>query len=237
MRKLGIGLGVAMAGLVLAPTFLTAQTSGRYGITVLAGQSTFADGSALKSTPVAGLEAQFLPTEMFGIGFYIMGARPTTDERYFPMTRMEFNDSVYHYLVSQQVVNLDVGVSGSARAAFGQVEVMGLAGVGRYYFSLDNERIWSPREIPNEDYDSFGGLEYLVGGSIGYHFGESGAIRLQVRDVIYTDFDRNRFDVSEPLLGARNVPHPHQELLDSENKDTIHNIRFNVGFTFFPGGR
>lgn len=237
MTKLGMRLGLALMGLALASPMASAQQAGEYGVTVLAGQATYAEGSALGSAPMAGLEAHFLPTTMFGVGFYVMGSRPTTDERYFPMTRMEFNDSVYHYLVSQQVLNVDFGVSGSVRAGIGSFEVMGLAGVGRYYFSLDNERISSPRQVPNEDYDSFGGLEYMLGGSVGYNFGESGAIRVQVRDMVYTDFDRNQFDVSEPLLAARNVPHPNQDLLDSENNSTIHNIRLNVGFTFFPGGR
>lgn len=237
MTKRIMPLGLATAALVLLPALVGAQQAGQYAVSVLAGQTTYEDVAAIQSAPMAGIEAQYQPTSMLGVGFYVMGSRPTTDERYFPMSRLEFKDSVYHYLVNQQVVNIDFGVSASLRAGFGAFEVMGLGGAGRYVFALDEERSRSPQSIPNQDDDTFSGMEYMVGGSVGYNFGESGVIRLQVRDMIYTDYDRNRFDVSEPLLSARNVPHPNPDLLAAESKDTVHSIRLNLGFTFFPGGR
>lgn len=225
-----VALGAAMPA--------QAQDPGQYSVTVLGGVAMYPDGTALQSAPTAGLEAHYLASSMLGIGFYVMGARPTTDERFFPLTRMEFKDTVYHYLTSQQVLNVDYGISASLRGSVGRFELMGLGGVGRYWFSLDDERISGPA-IPSQeqDLDTFGGMEYMVGGAVGMNFGESGTIRLQVRDMIYTDFDRNRFDLSEPLLAARNMPHPHQELLDSENKSTTHNLRAQIGLTFYPGGR
>jgi hypothetical protein len=70
---------------------------------------------------------------------------------------------------------------------------------------------------------------------VGYRFGQTGAIEFRLRDFIYTDFDRENFNVSEPLLAATDIPHPREDI--PEPKSTIHNINIELGFSFTLGGR
>lgn len=91
--------------------------------------------------------------------------------------------------------------------------------------------------MPGKLEDFFTEFAFNFGAVAAYRFSEIGALELRLRDFVYTNYDRDRFSVSEPLLGAPDVPHPHPDKVYSDKKDTIHNIHFELGFSFTLGGR
>lgn len=228
-----LGAWLALEGALAAPA-AAQDLAGRYSISVVGGRTNYDASSALKDDFFGGVEARYHVTERIGIGVHLLASRPTTDGSYFPMVRMEFSDTVFYYLVSQQVTQIDYGVSGSLRVPLGRWEVRGTAGVGRYLFNLDDQRVDSPT-LPGELSDSFGDWSFQFGGSVGYALGGTGVVELRVRDFVYGDFDRERFNVSEPLLSAQGIPHPNPNPPPPES--TIHNLRFEFGFRFTLGGR
>lgn len=230
MRYLASGSLLSALLLAAAPPSSAQEIAGRYTVTVIGGRTLYAESSALEDAFTGGLEAQYNFTEWLGLGFYFMAARPTTDGSFFPLVRLEFSDTVFNTLVSQQVTQLDYGVSAAVRYPLGRFHVRGVGGIGGYTFNLDDQRIESP-SLPE---DRFSGLAFSAGAVLGYAFSRAGAVELRIRDFIYTDFDREKFNVSEPLLAVTDVPHPNPNPPPPE--DTIHNLHFEVGFSFTLGG-
>lgn len=236
MRKVTLGLIVGAGFLALTPPASGQDIGGQYTVTVIGGRTLYDESSALEDAWAGGIEGQYNVNNWLAVGGYFMAARPTTDGRFFPLVRMEFTDTVLFELVSQQVTEFNFGANVALRAPLGRFHVRGLAGIGRYVFNLDDQRIDSPT-VPGQLKDSFGGLAFNFGGVLGLRFGEAGAVEFRVRDLVYTDFDRDHFNASEPLLAATDVPHPRPDLLFSEKKSTIHNIHLELGFSFTLGGR
>jgi hypothetical protein len=236
MRKVALGLLFGALSLAATSPASAQDVGGRYTVAVIGGRAIYDQSSALEDAWTGGLEAEYNLKDWVAVGFYVMAARPTTDGRYFPLVRMEFSDTVLFELVSQQVTQFDFGVNTAVRVPLGRFHIRALAGIGRYVFNLDDQRIDSPT-VPGQLKDSFAGLAFNFGGVAGVRFGETGAVELRVRDFVYTDFDREHFNISEPLLAASDVPHPRPDLLFSEKKSTIHNIHVELGFSFTLGGR
>ncbi len=236
MRYLASSLVLGALLLVLAPPSSGQETTrGRYTVSVVGARMLYDNSSAIEDAWTGGVEAQYNIREWLGLGVYFNAARPTTNGEFFPLVRLEFSDTVINTLISQQVTQLDFGAIASVRVPLGRFQVRGVAGIGRYVFNLDDQRIDSPA-VPGQLKDSFGDLSYNIGGAVGFVFGAAGAVEFRIRDFIYTDYDRDSFNLSEPLLAATDVPHPRPDLLFSEKKSTIHNLRLELGFSFTFGG-
>ncbi len=233
MRHLTIAL-ISGALLLAVPPPADAQDfGGRYTVSVVGGRIYYDNASALQNTWSGGLEMEYNVKEWAGLGLYLFGARPTTDGSFFPLVRLQFQDTVLFQLVSQQVTQIDFGLSAKFRYSLGQIQLRAMGGVGRYVFYLDDDRIDSPG-VPGALEDSFAEWEFVVGAGVGYHFGRTGAVEFQVGDFIYTGYDRERFNASAPLLAAPNVPHPRADI--PAPKSTLHNIRLQLAFSFILGG-
>ncbi len=236
MRHVTIGSVLGALLLVAVPPPADAQQdyAGRYTISVVGSRIYYDDTSALKDTWSGGVEIDYNVKNWAAVGVYVHGARPTTDGDFFPLVRLQFRDTVVVTTVSQQVTQLDYGLSANFRFPLGPAFLRAVAGVGGYSFFFDDQRIQSP-VVPGTLKDSTTDLEFVLGGAVGYRFGGSGAIELRVRDFIYTGYDRNDFSVSEPLLSAPTIPQPSEG--KPEPKDTIHNIQIQLAFAFNLGGR
>lgn len=233
MRHVTTGLVLGALLLTAAPPLQGQDIQGRYTITVLGSRIYYDESSALQDAWSGGVEGEYNLTNWLSLGAYLFGARPTTDGSFFPLVRLQFRDTVLFELVSQQVTQLDYGLSANVRYTTGPLHLRALGGVGGYTFYLDDERIDRP-VVPGQLKDSFSGLEFVIGAGIAYSFGETGSIELRARDFIFTDFDRERFNVSEPLLSAPSIPHPRENIPEPES--TIHNIHLELAFSFILGG-
>lgn len=230
MRTLPVWLACAsLAWATAAP----AQVAGRYQVSAMGAWTQWDESSGLEDAVAGGIDARYFLTGNLGAGFYFQASRPNTDGTFFPLVRLDFGDTVLVYTVAQQVGSFDLGVQAFYRVVIGsRLAVVGFGGGGIYAFSVDPQQADFPRRPGTFD-RFFYEPEYTFGGSLDIALGQNAGFRVEVRDLVYADFDRDRFNLSDPLFREENLPHPRLEL--PEKKDTIHNLRYTVGFTFVPG--
>jgi hypothetical protein len=58
-------------------------------------------------------------------------------------------------------------------------------------------------------------------------------LRVRADDVIFTNFDRERFSLSDPLFAEDLFQNPVKT--PPAARRTVHNPRISVGFSFIPG--
>ena len=92
-------------------------------------------------------------------------------------------------------------------------------------FTLDPEQNRSEEKRDGYSLNLGVGATYAIAGGAG--------IVLEIRDVALFEYDRDWFDLSDPLLAEPRVPEPAGE--PPAKQSTIHNLRFSVGFTYVPG--
>jgi len=204
-----------------------AQTpAGTFTVAPHAGYFMFDKVSGLDNFPTGGVDVTYHLNENFGIGFYGDIARPTTIGRYFPRARHEFEDTTFTYRVSQQVTLTNVGVAGWVSYPVGPLQASLMAGAGRYTIFMDPEVMRRSK--------SFGGLGFLVGGTLGYALSDNAGLQLSVRDYYFTDYERRALN---PVL-PQHVDTTWPEFLEGAppRKERFHNLRASVGITFVPGG-
>jgi hypothetical protein len=81
---------------------------------------------------------------------------------------------------------------------------------------------------------SFTNTQFQFGGGIGYRVSPTTAIRLDARDFVFTDWDRDQLN---PVGAAyQNTTVPSVNFNPPEKKNTINNWRIALGFTFTPRG-
>lgn len=215
-----------------------AQTSGpqspvgRYSGTVSGGWTQYDAAAGLKDAAFAGFDVMYNLNRMVSFGPYLSASRPTTDGEYFPFLRLEFGDTVFTYLMSQQLTVFDVGLAAAVGVPVGPVVLQGLGGIGAYTVRLDPQRSNKPVVVGTE-VNGFSGMQYALGAGLTVNV-PGGALSMQARDVVYTDYERDLLNVSQPLFGGSAIPHPNADI--EEAKSTIHNLRYEVGFNFRLGG-
>lgn len=237
MRRLmsGLALGALVVGALPATAAAQATPQQRYTIMVVGGQTQYDESSALKHTQYGGVEGVYQMTRHVGLGGYLLASRPTTDATFFPLVRLAFSDTVLHFLPSQQVLHLDFGLTAVAMVPLMRgVQFQANGGVGRYVFRLDPERADRP-VVPGQEVRGFEGLQYTAAAGLNISLGPSGGMRLQVRDFIFTGFDRELLSLAEPWLGPETIPHPRPD--PPAAKSTVHNLRFEIALSFVPGTR
>jgi hypothetical protein len=237
-----IAVLTAFAGVTLAVAAdgVAAQQSvaGRFTVTPVIGAIRFDESSALANkkandageftetaiTPTVGLSAEYLVTPRFGLGFYFEAARPETRGDYFPSLQLVFGNEAELYSISQRVTMLVYGVQGSANFGVGRIQPYVSGGAGAVTINNDPQQ--------SDGNSSFTHAQFQVGGGIGYTVSQSTSIRLDVRDFVFTGWDRDQLNVVNPrfqntLLPAANGNPPAE-------KSTVHNVRLALGFSFTP---
>lgn len=205
MRTLPVLL--ACASLAWA-TAASAQVAGRYQVSVTGAWTQWDESSALEDAVAGGIDARYFLTGNLGAGFYFQASRPNTDGTFFPLVRLDFGDTVLVYTVAQQVGSFDLGVQAFYRIPVGsRLAAMAFGGAGIYAFSLDPQQSDFPT-VPGTMDRFFYEPEYTFGGSLDITLGQTAGFRLELRDLVYTDFDRDRFSLSDPLFREENLPHP-----------------------------
>ena len=186
------------------------------------------ESSALqRTTGVLGIDFMYRITEMFGVGFTGSVARPKTDGEFFPLVRIPAGDTSLYYRVSQNVVQYTFGLQGQAKMQLGRYAPYATAGFGRYLFSLDPQAYDGVRR--------FGGPMFSLGAGVHVPLGRRAGMSVDVRDLVFTSFERDEFDATDPLLrDPRFDPVPGGKPAPNT---TIHNFRLTVGVSFIPAAR
>lgn len=216
---------VLLAVLTAAPLAAQAE-QGQFEVSTLLGWQKFDEAAALENAPAAGLEALYFVRPTIAVGGYLSIGRPTTRGEYFPLVGLEFEDSTFFYLPDQTVTQIGFGVAGMLRLQpIQRFAPYVTAGAGRTRFFMDPEQ--------NRGHRDEGVATWMVGGGVQYSSGGGVGLRLDVRDEIYSGFDREIFSVVDPLYMDRTMPHPNPNI--PEAKSTVHNIRVSLAFSFVPG--
>ena len=236
-----IAVASALAGVafVLATEGVVAQalTSGRFTVTPVVGTIRFDDASALANkkadddgaftknvfTPTVGLSADYKLSQQLGLGFYFEAARPQTRGDYFPSLLLNFGSNAELRTISQRVTMMMYGLQGTA--TFGVGALQPYVGAGAGFVTINGD----PQQ--NDRNASFTNTQFQFGGGLGYAIGSS-TVRLDVRDFVFTSWDRNELYPVNPDF--QNTLFPSANGNPPAEKSTVHNIRIALGFSFVP---
>jgi hypothetical protein len=237
-----IAVASALAGVafVLATDGLVAQalTSGRFTVTPVVGTIRFDDASALANkkadndgaftenvfTPTVGLSADYKFARQIGLGFYFEAARPQTRGDYFPSLLLNFGQNAELRTISQRVTLMMYGLQGTATFGVGRLQPFVSGGAGFVTINGDPQQ--------NDRNASFSNTQFQFGGGIGYAVSGRTSLRVDVRDFVFTGWDRDELypvnpDFQNTLFPAANGDAP-------SAKSTVHNIRIAIGFSYVP---
>ncbi|MFO7261497.1 MAG: outer membrane beta-barrel protein [bacterium] len=216
---------VLLAVFAASPLAAQGEQQGQFEVSTFLSWQRFDEAAALENGPAAGLEVMYFARPAVAVGGYLSVGRPKTRGEYFPLVGLKFEDSTFFYLPDQTVTQIGFGIAGLLR--FASLEPFApyvTAGAGRTRFFMDPEQNRGIRSESVATWMLGGGVQYSSGGGVG--------LRLDVRDEIFTGFDREIFSVVDPLYIDRTMPHPNPSI--PEAKSTVHNIRVSLAFSFVP---
>jgi outer membrane protein W len=225
MQKLVPTLGACLLLLAFAVEANAQIEAGRFRLSAGVGAQDFAESSALKTAFVGALDANYFFTRNIAVGLFGQVSRPETDPSFYPLVRLDFGEETELHQPAQRVTSYVVGLQGELGLEFSRFAPYAVGGVGYYAFTLDPEQ---NRSDENRD-----GYSLNIGIGATYAITSSAGILLDIRDVVLFEYDRDWFNLSDPLLAEPRVPEPGGE--PPEKQSTIHNLRFSIGFTYVPG--
>lgn len=212
-----------MVALVSGPASAQVQ-SGSFRIGPRFGYIKYDDDTAIREAAMLGLDAMFNINSNIAIGFLLDVARPQTEGEFFP-SELTFGDTTQVMGASQPITVLQyMGVLELNTG--GKFSLFANGAVGGYRLSLDPQ--------VNGGLEDFAELAFAVGGGIALSTSGATMVRLEVKDFIHTDFDREVLnpvaDVFQPRRFPDVLPTPAPFL------GTAHNIHVGLSFSFTPGG-
>jgi hypothetical protein len=231
---------LAGVGFVLAIDCIAAQglATGRFTITPVVGTIRFDEASALANkkanddgaftenlfTPIVGLSADYKLARQLGLGFYFEAARPQTRGDYFPSLLLNFGQNAQLRTISQRVTLMMYGLQGTGTFGVGRLQPFVSGGVGFVTVNGDPQQ--------NDGNASFTNGQFQFGGGLGYAVSGNTTVRLDVRDFVFTGWERDELypvntDFQNTLFPSANGNPPTE-------KSTVHNIRFAIGFSYVP---
>jgi hypothetical protein len=231
---LAAALGVAaaaaaVAGAQEAPTAAPAGAAISSGsVTPRGGYAHFARSSSIKPSAFLAVDATYQISPSFAIGPSLTAARSRTyGEDY--LTALTFGDpskgDTTFILANQQPVTLvDVGAIVTARMPGTRYSPFVTGGVGAYSLYLDPQQSNDSRRYTH--------LSTMVGGGLDLQFSRQAGIRLDVRDQIFSGYDRRRLNPAD--IRFQNTRFVQDLPAPPENKSVLHNFLLSVGFTFRP---
>lgn len=213
-----------MALLLASAGGVAAQVEqGRLQVTPYAGFLRADNSSALKDAAMVGIEAvyYFMPT--VGVGLTGNFSRAESDGSYFPAMRWDVGpDTSFLLHVGQDLTIVTYGLIAKANFRAGRLAPYAAGGVIGWTLFLDPQSNDSPQDV--------GGVGFELGGGVHFTLSERAGIRLDLRDLVFTDFNRDDLNPVDPRFQTDVflVPDP------PAAKSTIHNIRATIGFTYVP---
>lgn len=197
-------------------------TQGQFRVTPQVGLQRFDPASSIDNAARFGLSTDYAVTRNFSLGLWLGSSQPETNGTDF-LTAQTFGDTTRILAVKQSLDIFDFGASAQfLPGTFGRLSPYLQGGVGLYQIHLDPQVA--------------GGLEkvtkplYLLGAGTSVRLGRGVAFLVDVRDHIYSDYDRDK------LFAATPADFPYAEFVPAAraSKSTLNNFTFSIGFSFTP---
>jgi hypothetical protein len=202
-------LGVLLAAGVLAGARVEAQVDmHRFTVTPTASFYRPERATSINSGGALGLDALYRLTTFFGVGTTFSYARAQTHGEDF-LARLTYG----------QVSAADTA------AVLSRVLPYATGGVGAYGIYLDPQA--------NRGLSHFGALAYNYGAGVNLRFSERGGVRLDVRNVVYTNYRRGRLNPGDGRFVNYQFPAEFQTAPAA--KSTVNNLMLSLGFSYTPG--
>lgn len=227
MRKLllslALGLGLGLPGIARAQAGEGGQRVSANGGWVMYDQA-----SAIKDGVAGGVELSYPLFAGLAVGPRLFVSRTESDGTYFKPAEFDFGPEITRlYSVSQHLFIFGYGLTGRWTVNVGGVAPYAVGGAGGYTLFLDAQKNARPR--------STSGLRLEAGAGIDLRLAQGLGLRLEARDEIFTDFDR---EILNPVSSRfQSTRFPEAAGIPPVPKETVHNIALNLGFTYTPGAR
>ncbi|HEY8470426.1 MAG TPA: outer membrane beta-barrel protein [Longimicrobiales bacterium] len=213
----------ALAVLVAAAPLSAQVQAGQWQVSPYGSAIRFDETSAIKDGPAAGIHAVYFINRYLAVGPSFLFSRTASDGEFFPAFQWNLGTDTSRVLHPGQKLSIAV-FSGRAEVHLpaGRLSPYASAGAGWYSVYLDPQAAGDPHWFTHLMFEFGGGLDITLGSQTG--------VRLEVRDLLFTDYDRNSLDLVEErfeseLFSRPNPPPP---------KERIHNLSFALGFTYVP---
>lgn len=225
-----------LALLAMPALALGQQAQGSWGVDVIGGMQGYDNASGLKSGAFVGAAALYQVTSRIAVGPSLQYTRNSSDETFFTGVLDFGADSARVYQVGQTVNTLHYTFDGRFDLMpQNELDPYVTGGIGGYTMYLETQA--------NDGHQRFSDLMFQFGGGIRWSISEAAGVSLDVRDVVYTNYDRDvlnpirpiHWNCAEPGNPASGCRFPDAEVATPDAKDTIHNLRFAIGLTFIPG--
>ena len=223
MRTLRV---LGLLALAAVPGVADAQLAARqFQVTPRGGFVRYDAASAIKNAGMVGVDAMYNLTPMFAVGAGVSVARTLTNGDDF-VSQFRFGDTTFLFAVQQPISILDASVNATARFPLDRFSPFVTAGIGAYKIYMDPQQNAAPKQ--------FSRMSMVLGGGVNVGLGRRSGLTVDLRDLIYTNYNRNRLNPTNSAALVNNrfvedVPPP------PAAKKTLHNIVFSVGFSFTPG--
>ena len=241
-------LTAALVAVVLAPAALRAQdptrdttftpgtstgagTGGRsFTLMPHVGMMNFSSYSGLERAPALALDARYDVGRGFAIGTAVSLSRANTRGGDF-ITALRYGDpskgdTTFIFRLQQPVTLLDASLNATyTLPALMRIEPYVTGGAGLYSMFLD------PQANHGTGRD-FSRMSALFGGGLRLRLSQAAGITFDARDLVLTNFDRNRLAPSDARF--RTDLYPEVFPAPPAARDVVHNVLFTVGFTWTP---
>ena len=189
------------------------------------------DCASVFNNLMAGLSAHYGITNQIALGLSFDVARPVSNGAYFPAVEIEIGGVQDLTLISQRLTIIQYQLEGEWSPKFARLAPFVVGTFGGYTVYKEPAKADHAGVTGQE---TFTGPMFSVGVGLNYAFGEASGLRVELRDMIYTDWDRNELNPVMPAFQTDLFP----DLLPAppDESSTLNNFRLSLGFFFIPGG-
>lgn len=193
------------------------------------GYINYATNTAIKGAPMVGLDVRYNANRFFSVSPSLTVSQPRTDGNYFPAALFYGDTLTQLFRVTQPLTVLDAALTGVARVAdLGRVSPYAMGGVGVYTLYLDPQVNNGSRRISH--------MSYTAGAGLNFRISERTGLVLDVRDIIFTNYDRDRINPVGASASAFRYLDDFPKARPQGGATSMNNFAFSLGFTFIPAG-
>ncbi|MBI4540641.1 MAG: outer membrane beta-barrel protein [Gemmatimonadetes bacterium] len=216
------GIAAALAAAPLAVAYAQVRT-GTFQVTPYAAFLSPDNSSAIRDAGMVGIEAAYYFAPSFAVGVTGNFGRSKSDGTYFGAARFPLGDSLVTLHIDQKLSIATYGAIAKVGLSVGRLSPFVAGGVGGYFLFLDPQSNDKPVTVSD--------LGFEVGGGFHLALTERAGIRADLRDLVFTGYDRDALNLVNPRFRTdtflEGAPPP--------EKATIHNVRVSFGFSYLSG--